>query len=1402
MKKVISLILSLVMLISLIPTLTGVAAGKVVFKDSFENGMDNWEYGSKVSNENTAFHTDEKASDGKYSVCLIDEYTDNMPGYRTQNIPVTEGYIYTISGDIFNVEGSGASPYLNFFDEAKKKIGAISAAAKETGRWLNVSNSIQAPKGAKTMTVLMVGGASGVGTTYIDNIVVTEEPSVFREYPQNPDELKDGDLMFLDDFEMGTAQWNVGGADAQGHFTITDKYYSEGSHALYCSDTNEVNATSYMSPRVPISPNQTYTIMADTFIVTGTPANIVVRLFDSNNTRISSITVATKGRQKWEQSIHTFKTTEATVAYELYISTNAKAVGDLIVDNVRLYKGTVEKPADYSKSASPSQEELNALFQNAYEMPEFKPTIGHPRVYFNKDDIETIKKNATHPQNKSAYERLLKEISSKADGSLPTKEGNNLNSSTMGIIQAKAFYYAVWGDEAKGREAVSMLNKFLERANPYASEYNAQGYMVFTIAAVYDWCYPLLTEEEKKNYQYMGIEAASTTEMSYPPSKGSVLNGHGAEAMLLRDMMCFAIAVYDERPDIYQNIAGRYFEETIPSVQFLASAKASYFGNSYATYRYQWEAINLFMMDAIGLPNVFGDSHKEVLYWNLYGRRPDGSMIKDGDSVSQNQTIGAYDERGTRTFFIAGNYYKDPYLKGEALRHNNGIIIGENSSNQTLSSIDVLCFNDPNVEYKSTRDLPLSKYFPGPKGEMLARTSWAEGEGSPAVIAQLKVDEYWTQGHDHVDCGEFEIYYKGALANDTGYYQAGRSGATSKNEGNTVFGTVHFYNYQIRTIAHNCITVFDPEEDVKTSYIGYANDGGQVLTEKNKNTLYSSKNITEESTRTAYVLGNEIGEDTHQPDYTYLKGDLAKAYGEKVPGYERSFMFLNLKNSDVPAAVVVFDRVVAKDKSFEKKWLVHGLEAPEINGSRTVMKDTRDGYNGKLTVDTLLPKADNLNITAVGGKGQEYLVNGIDYWAEILEGKFNEGGGYRVEVSPKAQSEQDYFLNVLQVSDANGTKEVYSPEMIESATHTGVKVADRVVMFGKERDRVSGEVSFTVSGEGSFKYTVADLTEGTWQVKKDGADYKQVVATKDGGVGSFEATAGTFTLTYLGNYGQKAFTTTPLYTDGINIKLEPQNKYVYSDVEPFIDNGRTLVPMRAIFEALDASVTWDAATSTATGEKDGTVVKITKDSKTAYVNGNEYTLDTPAQIKDGRFVVPVRFIAESFGVLVEWDAFSKTVLILGQGALASDSYKGEFKSTLGVPNALPVYEIMQSGDDGAGDNVALAFDNNLSTNWAVKEDDSGNPGWGIFDLGSVKTIDGISLSFIRGGERKYSFSIYASEDGKNYTLVKENIQSSGTGTQLETFDLGGISGRYVKFVGHGNTVNSWNSIAEIVISGK
>ncbi len=99
------------------------------------------------------------------------------------------------------------------------------------------------------------------------------------------------------------------------------------------------------------------------------------------------------------------------------------------------------------------------------------------------------------------------------------------------------------------------------------------------------------------------------------------------------------------------------------------------------------------------------------------------------------------------------------------------------------------------------------------------------------------------------------------------------------------------------------------------------------------------------------------------------------------------------------------------------------------------------------------------------------------------------------------------------------------------------------------------------------------------------------------------------------------------------------------DCLPYIKNDRTLVPMRAIFEALGAEVSWDDTTKTAVGVKDGVEVKITIGENVLYKNGEAIELDAPAEITNDRTMVPVRAISEAFGCTVNWDNDTKTVEI-------------------------------------------------------------------------------------------------------------------------------------------------------------
>ena len=129
----------------------------------------------------------------------------------------------------------------------------------------------------------------------------------------------------------------------------------------------------------------------------------------------------------------------------------------------------------------------------------------------------------------------------------------------------------------------------------------------------------------------------------------------------------------------------------------------------------------------------------------------------------------------------------------------------------------------------------------------------------------------------------------------------------------------------------------------------------------------------------------------------------------------------------------------------------------------------------------------------------------------------------------------------------------------------------------------------------------------------------------------------TFTVNNL-NYIKKT-----LLKNGVRVVLD--GKSLGFDQRPIIQNGRTLVPLRLIFESLGASVEWIAETQTVIATKGDIKVTMSIGKDKYYVNDEEKTLDVPPQIVNGRTLVPARAVAESFNATVDWFEAMNTVII-------------------------------------------------------------------------------------------------------------------------------------------------------------
>jgi hypothetical protein len=125
---------------------------------------------------------------------------------------------------------------------------------------------------------------------------------------------------------------------------------------------------------------------------------------------------------------------------------------------------------------------------------------------------------------------------------------------------------------------------------------------------------------------------------------------------------------------------------------------------------------------------------------------------------------------------------------------------------------------------------------------------------------------------------------------------------------------------------------------------------------------------------------------------------------------------------------------------------------------------------------------------------------------------------------------------------------------------------------------------------------------------------------------------------------------------------------------------------------------------------------------------------------------------------------------------------------------LPVVSVTASANDG---NVpANTLDGNLGTRWSA----NGDGQWIRFDLGSNQAVTSVDVAWYKGNTRAAKFDILTSVDDSTWTTVYSGM-SSGTNLNFETYPFASSTARYVSIVGHGNTVDTWNSITEVAVYG-
>lgn len=740
------------------------------------------------------------------------------------------------------------------------------------------------------------------------------------------------------------------------------------------------------------------------------------------------------------------------------------------------------------------------------------PPKEHPRVFVRSWEIPALKERMAHEAGRKIISKLKKASVPRTpqEDAAEKDRGFRYYAKMRGLtskVQLQALEYLVNGDEAQAREAIVSMLDTLKKTN-FGTKNDlsrASGSMLLVGGMIYDWCYDLFTPEERQAYVNEFVRICHTMECHYPPKRTEPIAGHSSEWMILRDLLSCGIAIYDEYPDIYHHVITMLYQDYIPVRNYTYRGHNYHQGSSYFNVRFTNDLNSLWILDKMGAGAIYDPAQQYVLYDMIYRRRPDGQVMPAGDC---NPAPRKRPQSFSQPAMLAASYYHDPYIAYEYERKPD--------TEPHMLMLELL-WRDFDLKGKEPSDLPLTRFSGTPYGWMIARTGW----GKNSVVAEMKVNEQFYGNHQHMDGGAFQIYYKGPLAIDSGSYQGSSGG----------YNSPHNKNYFKRTIAHNSLLVYDPSEKFacwnygggdKTEFA--TNDGGQRMPGDRWDTCRSFENLLSEAYTVGKTLAHGYGPDAHAPEYSYLKGDITKAYTSKVEDVRRSFVFLNLEPkgnadlnpegaaTDIPAVMIVYDHVVSADPSFKKYWLLHSIEEPQTGTQEFTVMRTKDGDTGKLHCSVLLPEAD---VTKVGGPGKEFWVFGENYpnAATTRPDPCNERGEWRVEVTPKTAVAEDCFLNVIQVMDNTVTP--LPVQKIDGEKVVGAAVGGRTVIFSRDGKALSEEFSFELpkAAGKKVKVLVTDLSAGKWTVINGKKIIEQVDVDPESGSLYFTAAPGKYTLT-------------------------------------------------------------------------------------------------------------------------------------------------------------------------------------------------------------------------------------------------------------------------------------------------
>lgn len=674
---------------------------------------------------------------------------------------------------------------------------------------------------------------------------------------------------------------------------------------------------------------------------------------------------------------------------------------------------------------------------------------------------------------------------------------HNYDSDGLDVIAAKAFIYAIYGDRELAYQAIDAMQNYLLTLNIrfiYCDQCRDYGKVMMTAGRVYDWCYDVLTDDEKYrltagviNYTAAGdcgllqsddpnfhnYGGVRKMEVGYPPRDQGCFTGHGSEGQLMLHYMSCAIAFYDENPDWWEYCAARYYNTYVEARNEYYKSGSCSQGLSYGPVRQACDLSAAFLQKVLfgKAPHDASTTETVKAFWQH--ELPNEAFFNDGDNWEKDMHEVSFGSLSNISLTAAA-LWGDTNLLAQRVWKYPSLHSSTTPDFFVYASqvIDLV----PNANRHDGYSPVL--YNTPYTGKMIARRAW-DDPLSPAVY--MKSGERSTANHEHKDIGSFQIFYRDMLARDAGTYD--------------VYGSP----FSTGTIGHNGITVFNP---AKTATLGIWYAGGQRVISEAPNLEYW---LTRDRYRVAVPEGASYSIKDGRTEYAYIASNIAPAYDEDVEYISRRMLSIFTDSKEFPMIFACYDRISAASASFRKAVLLQAEEEPKIEGNRVIL--THGG--GKLVANYL--SDSELGIEPLGGENQNRMINGKQCGISNFRGDGWRSLWGRIEVVPKVGNMTDDILSVMYVTDEENENPLEVTKLSDDGI-LGATVMNNALLYIQKLPCPNKRYEIEVTGEGDMTYYVSGLSAGKWNAKVGGKSINLTVKP-DERFARFTAPAGKLVLT-------------------------------------------------------------------------------------------------------------------------------------------------------------------------------------------------------------------------------------------------------------------------------------------------